>query len=147
MGLDIEVNQVLLDELYRAGMKHYPKEFGGLLVGYYSDDFKTCFVETTILPKKYKSSRYFFERGKERLKSNLTKYFNSVPRLIYVGEWHTHPDGVPSPSGTDMKAMIEIGESPSVNILNPLLFILGINPSKINLGAYVYSKNNLLKYE
>jgi len=147
MGLSVEVKQELLDELYRTGMKHYPKEFGGLLIGYYSDDFKTCFIETTILPKKYESSRYFFERGKEGLKLNLTKFYNSIPRLIYVGEWHTHPEGIPSPSGTDMNAMIEIGESDDVNIENPLLLILGINPSKMDAGAYVYSKKKLLRYE
>jgi len=147
IGLSVEVKQELLDELYRTGMKHYPKEFGGLLIGYYSEDFKTCFIETTILPKKYKSSRYFFEREKEGLKLNLTNFYNSIPRLIYVGEWHTHPDGIPSPSGTDMNAMIEIGESDDVNIENPLLLVLGINPSKMDVGAYVYSKNKLLRYE
>jgi len=147
IGLSVEVKQELLDELYRTGMKHYPKEFGGLLIGYYSDDFKTCFIETTILPKKYKSSRYFFERGKEGLKLNLTEFYNSIPRLIYVGEWHTHPDGIPSPSGTDMNAMIEIGESDDVSIENPILMILGVSKTEMKLGTFVYLNNKLIKYE
>lgn len=147
IGLKIEVKQSLLDELYELGLKHYPKEFGGLLVGYYSEDFKTCIVENSIVPKKYKSSRYFFERGKDGLKQKLTEFYNSTPRLIYVGEWHTHPDGIPSPSNTDLNAMIEIAESGEVNIENPILMILGVSKTERKLGAFVYSKNKLLKYE
>lgn len=146
-GLNIEVEQELLDELYREGMKHYPKEFGGLLVGYYTDDFKTCMIRSSIIPNKYKSSRYFFERGKEGLKQKLIEFYNSTPRLIYVGEWHTHPDGIPSPSSTDLNAMIEIAECPDVSIENPILIILGVSKAEMKLGTFVYSKNKLLKYE
>jgi len=147
IGLNLEVEQELLDELYHEGMKHYPKEFGGLLVGYYSDDFKTCKITTSIMPRKYKSSRYFFERGKEGLKQKLIEFYNSTPRLIYVGEWHTHPDSIPSPSNTDLNAMVEIAESPDVSIENPILVILGVNKKEMKIGAFVYSKNKLLKYE
>lgn len=146
-GLNVEVEQELLDKLYHEGMKHYPKEFGGLLVGCYSDDFKTCLIKTSIMPTKYKTSRYFFERGKEGLKQKLSEFYNATPRLIYVGEWHTHPDGVPSPSSTDLNAMIEIAESPDVSIENPILMILGVSKTEMKLGTFVYSKNKLLKYE
>lgn len=146
-GLNIEVEQELLEELYQEGMKHYPKEFGGLLVGCYSDDFKTCVIKTSIMPMKYKSSRYFFERGIDGLKKKLIEFYNATPRLIYVGEWHTHPDGNPSPSITDLNAMIEITESPEVSIENPILLILGVSKTEMKLGTFVYSKNKLLKYE
>lgn len=146
-GLNVQVEQTLLDELYHEGMKHYPKEFGGLLVGCYSEDFKTCIIKTSIIPMKYKSSRYFFERGKDGLKQKLIEFYNANPRLIYVGEWHTHPDGDPSPSITDLNAMIEIAESPDVSIENPILLILGVNKTEMKLGTFVYSKNKLLKYE
>ena len=147
VGLKIEVRQSFIDELYCLGLKHYPKEFGGLLIGYYSEDLKTCIIESSIVPKKFNSSRYFFERGKEGLKQKLTEAYNSTPRLIYIGEWHTHPDGVPSPSNADLNAMIEIAKSPDVSIENPILIILGVTKTEMKLGTYVYSKNKLLKYE
>jgi integrative and conjugative element protein (TIGR02256 family) len=146
-GLNVEIEQELLDELYHEGMKYYPKEFGGLLIGCYSEDFKTCVIKTSIIPMKYKSSRYYFERGIEGLKQKLVEFYNSNPRLIYVGEWHTHPDGVPSPSSTDLNAMSEIAESTDVSIENPILMILGINKTEMKLGTFVFSKNKLLKYE
>jgi [CysO sulfur-carrier protein]-S-L-cysteine hydrolase len=147
MGLNIEIKQELLDELYKVGMHHYPREFGGLLVGYYADDFKTCFIETTILPKKYKSSRYNFERGKEGLKGKLTEFYNNEPRLIYVGEWHTHPDGSTEPSGTDFNAMIEIAESDEVLIRNPILLILGITNDNYKFDFFIHQNKKLIKYE
>lgn len=145
--LHLVINNNLIDDLYKFGMNHYPKEFGGLLIGYYSDDFKTCYVESTILPAKFNSSRYFFERGKEGLKQKLIEVYDASPRLIYVGEWHTHPDGIPIPSNTDLKAMTEIAESNEVNIENPILLILGIDKTEMKLGAFVYSNNKLIKYE
>lgn len=128
-------------------MNHYPKEFGGLLIGYYSEDFKTCFIEGTLLPIKFNSSRYFFERGKEGLKQKLIELYEATPRMIYVGEWHTHPDGIPMPSNTDLKAMTEIAENDEVNIENPILVILALSPSEMRVGAFLYSKNKLIKYE
>ena len=81
------------------------------------------------------------------LKQKLIEFYNATPRLIYVGEWHTHPDGIPSPSSTDLNAMIEIAESHDVSIENPILMILGVSKTEMKLGTFVYSKNKLLKYE
>ena len=128
---------MLLNELYAVGLNHYPKEFGGLLIGKYSDDFKTCIIETTILPVKYKSSRYGFERGKKGLKSKLTEFYNSEPRLIYVGEWHTHPDSLAIPSSKDKTAMKEIEDNNDVNITSPLLLIIGLNNGNYHAGLYI----------
>lgn len=147
LGLKMELKQSLLDKLYDLGLRHYPKEFGGLLVGYYSDDLKTCILENVIIPKKYKSSRYFFERRKDGLNKMLTEFYNSSPRLIYVGEWHTHPDGVPSPSKTDLSAITEIADCDEVSIENPILMILSVNKTDMGLGVYVFSKNKLVKYD
>lgn len=105
-------------------MRHYPKEFGGILIGHYSEDMKICYVVDTIIPKKYKSAKYSFERGKEGLEKELKTFYEGKPRLIYVGEWHTHPDMMPEPSETDKQALKEISNHNEVNIANPLLLIL-----------------------
>jgi len=147
IGLNIEIQDMLLNELYAVGLNHYPKEFGGLLIGKYSDDLKTCIIETTILPVKYKSSRYSFERGKAGLKGKLTEFYNSEPRLIYVGEWHTHPDGLAIPSSKDKSAMKEIEDSSDVNITSPLLLIIGLNNGKYQAGFYIQHNKVMYEYE
>lgn len=147
IGLNIEIQDKLLNQLYAEGLNHYPNEFGGLLIGKYSDDFKTCVIETAVLPVKYKSLRYSFKRGKEGLKGKLKEFYYSEPRLIYVGEWHTHPDSFAIPSSKDKSAMKEIEDHSDVNITSPLLLIIGLNTENYHVGFYVQHNKVMYKYE
>lgn len=147
IGLELEISSDLLELLYREGLKYYPNEFGGILVGRYSEDSKTCIVETTILPTAFKSSVNGFERGNKGLKEQLVDYYNETPSLVYVGEWHTHPNASPTPSTKDKKAMQEIESCEVVKISSPVLIILGINQNNYELGCYVQHLKNLYSYE
>ena len=146
IGLKLVISESLINTIHQKGIQQYPNEFGGLLVGKYSEDMKTCFIEETIIPIKYKSSKYYFERGKEGVFEKLQAFYNQEPRLIYIGEWHTHPDMTPEPSETDKRAMLEIAEHKEVLINSPVLIILGITRNKIEIGAYIQFKNKLHKY-
>ena len=147
IGLGIDIPDLLIEKIYKVGLKHYPNEFGGLLIGYYSKDKKTVVIQETLLPKKYKSSRFSFERNVEELRKKLEKYYSQDPSLIYVGEWHTHPDSLPIPSSTDLNAINDIINCETVLIKNPILMIIGINKEKCDPGFYVYFKNRIYKYE
>jgi len=63
IGLSIEADDELLNSLVETGKSHYPNEFGGFLVGYYSDDKRHLHITDTILPKSFKASKYNFERS------------------------------------------------------------------------------------
>lgn len=147
IGLTIEIEDELIHNLYEYGLSHYPSEFGGLLMGYYSEDSKTVLIKDTVLPKKYTSSKYFFERGITGLKRTLKALFKRTPSLIYIGEWHTHPDNPPVPSVTDLIALREIVQHDKVSITNPILLIIGINKTSYELGFYVQFKSKIFKYE
>ena len=147
IGLAIEIEDNLIERLYGYGLTHYPSEFGGLLMGYYSEDSKTVLITDTVLPKKYTSSKYFFERGIKGLKTVLKSLFKKTPSLIYIGEWHTHPDNPPIPSITDLAALSEIIQHDKVFIANPILLIIGINKSGYELGFYVQFKSKIFRYE
>jgi integrative and conjugative element protein (TIGR02256 family) len=147
IGLTLSISETFVSKLILEGRKHYPKEYGGILVGRYSDDLKACIVEDTILPQNHKSSRYAFERGKEGLAKKLSDLYEQTPRLIYIGEWHTHPDSVPVPSTTDKQAMLQIANDNGVTIASPVLLILGLNRTAYTLGAYLQFQNQLIRYE
>lgn len=140
----------LLKKLCKQGIKCYPKEFGGLLVGYYTDANKTVVISETVLPKEFKSSRFSFERGSKGLKKILEGLYKQNPSLIYVGEWHTHPDNPDNPampSGTDMNALQEIVNHEGVFINNPILLIISISKNKCEPGFFVYANNKVYRYE
>lgn len=146
-GLTIKMEDMLLKKLCKQGIKYYPNEFGGLLVGYYVDDNKTVVITETVLPAEFKSSRFSFERGSKGLKKILEDLYKQSPSLIYVGEWHTHPDNPAVPSRTDMNALQEIVTHEGVFINNPILLIISITKNKCEPGFFVYANHKVYKYE
>lgn len=145
MGLIIEDD--LLNRLGKLGVTHFPNEFGGFLIGYYADNFKTVFVTDCILPKKYKGSSFGFERSVDGLERSFNKLF-SQKKQYYVGEWHTHPNGSTMFSQTDLYAMINAVECETVQITNPILLILSVGRRKITgYRFYYYQDKKLIPYE
>lgn len=147
IGLKIRIEEKLVQRIFSCGSLHYPNEFGGILIGRYEDNNKCLLICDTILPKKFKSSKYSFERGILGLRTELEKYFSQIPSLIYVGEWHTHPNGTATPSLTDLKAMQEIVEHKEVYINNPVLLIMSITETEFDMKFYVQFQNKIYCYE
>lgn len=145
--LHLEIQEALLDELYQRGLSHYPKEYGGLLIGRYTDDRLTAVIEKTILPKRYKASRYYFERGSEGLKEELEALYQHEPKLFYIGEWHTHPDGPVDPSGRDKATMAQLVKDKNVFINNPILLIMAITKKDYCSGFFVQHGNALHPFQ
>lgn len=147
LGLSLCIDDDLLQRLAEHGKCHYPKEFGGLLIGRYSDNKKEVSIEETLLPKLFSSSRYSFERQTADLKQILEEMFQQKPSLYYVGEWHTHPDSAAVPSNTDFQAMNAIVRSPDVFIKSPVLLIITITPTYNMPKFYFYHQGTIKQYE
>ncbi len=145
--LSISITDTLLSELTNIGKSHYPDEFGGFLIGYYSSDLKQLNITATILPTIFKATKYKFERDTTGINETLINYYKQIPKTYYVGEWHTHPDNMPVPSTTDIKAINNILNHKGKSIQNPVLLIIGYNKQKVEFGFYVPYKNKLYKYE
>lgn len=148
MDVEVQIPEGLLNKIVNTGIKMYPKEYGGFLIGFYSEDFKILHITETILPSEYRNSKYSFERSAKGIKGELKRLYSLNPKQYYVGEWHTHPENSSQFSMTDLNAMIEIAECKTVGINNPTLMIISIGKSKLNdFGFYVYNDKQLLKYE
>lgn len=147
IGLSIEANDELLKSLVEKGKSHYPNEFGGFLVGYYSNDNRHLHITETILPKSFKASKYSFERSTKGIEKKLSNYYKETPQKFYVGEWHTHPDNSPIPSLTDISAINAIINNQNACLANPVLLIIGYSKEKVDFGFYVWFENKLYRYE
>ncbi len=145
--VELIIDEELLDKISQVGIKHFPNEFGGFLVGNYSDDYYTLYLSDFVIPKGYKGSRFLFERSSKGMKDFFHNLFRKK-KEYYVGEWHTHPNGSTRFSGTDLNAMINIESSSSVNIKNPVLLILSVSEDKLKEATfYIYDNQKLLPYE
>lgn len=77
-------------------------EAGGILLGHVRG-IHVEVLEVTVPTPKDQRLKYFFERllhGHQRI---AEKRWRDSNRLIrYLGEWHTHPEDFPIPSGLDI---------------------------------------------
>lgn len=144
--LKMVVDDSVLDTLYDHAKTHLPNEFGGYLIGKYSDDLKCCYVKTFLLPLVYKSSPTGFVASPEGLEKDFANYYQNE-KLYYIGEWHSHPYMPPTASATDQKAMIQISEDDCISISNPIMIIIGAYETQYYVSAYVQLNKKLIQYD
>lgn len=144
--LKLVISDKLLNSLEKRGIKHFPNECGGFLIGNYSEDFKTLFISNYVFPNKYTGTPFLFKRSVDGLKEFFTQLFIDK-KQYYIGEWHTHPNGSTMYSETDLNAMIEIEQCQTVQIYNPILLILSVNQNQIiDFTFYFYNNKKLTPY-
>jgi len=131
-------------ESYRQ-INRKDNESGGILFGQISDN--NIYILKASTPNKYdRASRYSFECNKDAAQILIDfEFINSSNKTIYIGEWHTHPENNPSPSGID-KGMIK--NQYFKNRLNEPLLILLIQGLKgLYVTLYDGSKIESIEYE
>lgn len=142
----LEIDESLLDKMKEIGLSFYPKEIGGFLIGHYSEDLLTLYIGDIIMPKYIINTGTSFERSTKGIESEFNLAFKERG-LIYVGEWHTHPNGPSLYSSKDLNAMIEIENDKGTTIENPILLVLGIDKKKLKeFSFYLYDKKGLYRY-
>ena len=116
-------------------------ESGGVLLGQVK---KNCIYITRIsFPSSNdKSSRYSFWRNKKNAQSIIDyEFYNSGGTVIYIGEWHTHPENHPSPSSIDINMIKTQFKKNKINETFLIMIIVGLK------GYYFgfYDGENLYK--
>jgi integrative and conjugative element protein (TIGR02256 family) len=119
-------------------------EVGGIIVGTYDSKHRYALVKTiSDAPPDSLKDKDWFQRGIENLQDMLN-YFWDKKQCFYLGEWHFHPNNSAQASSLDIKQMQKISTSKSFNCPEPILIILGGNPSKDwDLSAYVFPCNQM----
>lgn len=135
-----QVHGILKRYIQDDGKKN---EAGGVLLGQIKNN-NIYLIRVTVPNKFDKASRFGFERNKE-IAQILADYefINSDKKTVYVGEWHTHPEDFPTPSGQDIN-MIKDQLRLSKHI-EPYLFLLIQGRKDIYVG--VYDGNKLIKMD
>lgn len=116
--------------------KHAPRETGGMLLGYNADNGDT--VATTIIGPgpRAKHRRFGFVPDPDYQQSLLEAHFYATNgRETYLGDWHTHPGGSPSPSYIDKRTLARIASTESSGTRHPIMVILGGETGSWRVGA------------
>jgi integrative and conjugative element protein (TIGR02256 family) len=80
-------------------------EAGGIIMGRFIRNSKNIIIDKVTEPaKEDKRTRYSFKRRSVQHQIILEdQWSKSHGTCNYLGEWHTHPENNPSPSGIDLK--------------------------------------------
>lgn len=110
----------------------FHREIGGQLFAQFVDG--SLVVERATCVKGVRSRFLFLpHRGEEQ--REIDALFRQG--LHYVGDWHTHPEGTPTPSGSDRTKMLEIFQQSKHQLPYMLMAIAGLEafPDGLFLGA------------
>ncbi|MEP0418066.1 MAG: Mov34/MPN/PAD-1 family protein [Ekhidna sp.] len=108
-------------------------EAGGVVLGRFIKDFKDVIVDRITVPMIGDvRGRTFFIRGEKRHQQVITNaWIKSNGTCNYLGEWHTHPESYPTPSGQDIKNWKEILSTRTFSSLYLYFIIVGTHQVRI----------------
>ncbi|WP_349409336.1 Mov34/MPN/PAD-1 family protein [Pseudalkalibacillus sp. SCS-8] len=115
------------------------KEAGGILIGRILLENENFIIDDTSEPMPTDTrKRYRFIRTPE----GHQEYFNNIwqkaeGRCFYLGEWHTHPERIPTPSSIDKKDWMRILK---LDFESDILFFLIVGTKEIKVW-YGQKKN------
>lgn len=141
MEKEFQYNNVLLtinDEvfnklnLYKQLYKNIP-ESGGLVLGRTDIHGNTKIIDITEPQEGDIQKRYFFIRRDLNHKNLLCEANKKC--IYFKGNWHTHPQNIPSPSWTDLITWKKtLKKSKPGNSLYAFFIIVGIREIRIWIG-------------
>ena len=119
-----------LDKLSGIRIKHLPNETGGVLLGVWDLVRRLIYIVDTIpAPLDSKERTTSFIRGCKGLKHEVDAAAAKTGGMLqYMGEWHSHPEGVGTrPSKDDCLVFSWINEMTSKDGFPPVMLIVGAN--------------------
>jgi integrative and conjugative element protein (TIGR02256 family) len=137
-GASVWISPDAVQSMLDASVKARCRETGGILIGRYGPGgWVADVVEATPKPRGSRSGWFWFQRSNEGLAALLEERWREG--YHYLGEWHFHPRGSPTPSGNDRRAMAKIALDDVYRCPEPILVILGGRPkSDWSLSATLF---------
>lgn len=146
-SMQLLLHRDLMQQIEQLAKLHYPNEFGGIFIGQIVDNGITARIEQILIPKHYQHTSSYFKRFSKDLNEQLKTIFEtSQGKRIYLGEWHTHPDGLAIPSEKDYATMLALSKNSEINIQTPVLLIYALNESVGNASCYILKEKKLQMY-
>lgn len=147
LNFTLTIYQSCIDIIYSFSRMNFPYEFGGVLVGGYSDNGKHIYITDVLLPDSFTNSYISFKGDMKRINKQLLNLHDETDgNIIYLGDWHSHPNMSNHYSSVDFNSIEQQARSTSVAINNPILAINSIGKKDYEIGYYIYYKKKLYKF-
>ena len=126
MMRELWIARALLKQMQHEACVKYPLETGGVLVGY--ETSAGLGVVTQWLgpgPKAIHRKRSYVPDHDFHDVETARLYRESGRISVYLGDWHTHPDGPVALSLTDLWTLRRIARHAKARRTNPIMLIIG----------------------
>jgi integrative and conjugative element protein (TIGR02256 family) len=145
--VDIWIPRSAIASMVKEADAHFPKETGGVLMGYFNRD-KSIAVITDVIGPGLRSihRRYSFVPDYEYQEKRIAEIYFKAGRLhTYLGDWHTHPGGNTSLSLSDRKALESIAVHKEARAPFPIMILLAGGPYKWEIKQWQLKQKRLLR--
>ena len=134
---------IFLKSYRQTGCKN---ECGGIIFATKQKDYDIYTIESCSEPNSDDlSNRFSFVRNKKRAQKLINKKWkNSNGEINYIGEWHSHPENIPTPSITDKTLWENIFVDKSSKFGITINIIVGIEKFYIRITD---EKKNIIEGE
>lgn len=138
----------VLRRMVVAAERHGAHETGGMLVGYEGGESASEIVVTDLIdagPRATRDEYAFCADGGWQRKQLARLYKESGRVSTFLGDWHSHPHGLPLPSKVDVKTAARTAANERARAPRPLTVILGREEDdEWILGAFRYEQAKLV---
>jgi integrative and conjugative element protein (TIGR02256 family) len=139
----IEFSAAVLDIFNRHRQtRFWSREAGGQLF-YRVKDNKIIIDYATEPMHRDKRSRFSFLPNRKQEQLDIDVMF--VDGLHYIGDWHTHPEDVPNPSGEDANKMKAIFRESKHVLAGMLLVVVGRQQTSSGLWCGIVDDKGLMQ--
>lgn len=123
----VQIPRTLFDAIFTAAGQAKPREAGGVLMGNHVGSAGSRRVtELVDGGPDASATRTSFNPDQQFQQSEVDKLFAKHDGNIeYLGDWHSHPGGVPYPSATDRGALKRIRAALDARCAEPIMLICG----------------------
>src|SRR5690349_1056527 len=115
-----------LSQMIGEADRAYPKETGGVLLGYWAVPFSELVVTGAIGPgPRAVHCKDSFLPDHEYQADQIARWYHATGRLhTYLGDWHTHPNSTAQLSRTDRRTLRTIATETAARSPVPVMAIL-----------------------
>jgi integrative and conjugative element protein (TIGR02256 family) len=119
--------------------RFFSREAGGQLFASFGDPAVMDVVDVTGPRKTDKRSVFNYEPDRNAERAEILDRFDRG--LHFVGDWHTHRQRIPEPSGTDHSSIGDMVRSSSHDLAGFILIIVGQAPFPEGLHVSFHTKS------
>lgn len=141
------VSDKVLQDLVGEADRAYPLETGGVLVGYFAESGEpVIYAAIGPGPAAIHRRRRFTPDHAWQCRQLDEIFEQSSGRLVYVGDWHTHPDASPRMSWLDHRTLRTIARHRQAQAPHPLMLIGGGEPENWIWAGHLFREERLLGF-